>query len=85
MFCLGRVQSTHGTEGTAEKTGLEKSEIRKVLGIQVQEPKVSLTGIAAGVNVFQLRVFACAAPFSHFNLEGELDWPTSACHVARGE
>lgn len=42
-------------------------------------------GIAAGVNLFQLAVYACAAPLCSVSPEGELDGSTLACHMARGE
>lgn len=42
-------------------------------------------GIAAGVNLFQLAVYTCAAPLCNLGPEGELDGSTLACHMARGE
>lgn len=83
LFCLGRIQDTHRPEGTAEKTGSVKAEVKKALEIQVQEPKVSPVGIIVGVNLFQLVVSACAAPLSSLSPEGDLDWSTVACHVVR--
>lgn len=71
------------TEGTAEKIGSEKAEIRKVPEMQVQEAEVNPVGIVVGVNLLQLVVSACADPFSRLSLEGDFDWPTVACHVVR--
>lgn len=42
-------------------------------------------GIAARVNLFQLAVYACAAPLCSLGPEEELDGSTLACHMARGE
>ena len=62
------MQGTHGTEGTPEKTDFKKAETRTVR-------KVSLMGIAAGVNLFYAVVSACAAPVSGLALEGKLFGP----------
>lgn len=52
------------TEGTAEKIGSEKAEIRKVPELQVWEAEVSHVGITVGVTPFQLVLSASAAPLS---------------------